>query len=60
MAAMEKRQNTLDGKMSEVIASNAATTEALQQLTSMFGKYIVKMKDSKEDSPSVSKSALEN
>jgi hypothetical protein len=60
MSALESRQNTLDVKMTEVLTSTAAATEAVQELTSMFSKYFVKMKDSETGNPSMSKSALDN
>jgi hypothetical protein len=60
MSAIENRQDHLNEKLFEVLACTKAHTEALEELKSMFAKYIGRFRESDEGSPSVSKSALEN
>jgi hypothetical protein len=60
IAAIESRQDDLDGKISLVLASTKAHTKALDELNAMFAKYIGRFRDSEDGSPSVSKSTLEN
>jgi hypothetical protein len=49
----------LKGEFSKVIASAAATNDAVEELKSMFRKYIGKDQGTAIASPFVSKSALE-
>jgi hypothetical protein len=60
MSIMETRQDALEGKMFEVIATTAANTEALYELKHVFTKYMSRFKDNFEGSPSVSKSAVDS
>jgi hypothetical protein len=60
MSVIETRQQALEGKMSQVIATTAANTEALHELKLVFTEYIAKLKDTSDVSPSMSKSAVEN
>jgi hypothetical protein len=60
MSAIENRQDHLNEKLFEVLACTKAHTEALEELKSMFAKYIGRFRESDEGSPSVTKSALEN
>jgi hypothetical protein len=60
MSIMETRQDALEGKMSEVIATTTANTEALHELKHVFTKYMSRFKDNSEGSPSVSKSAVDS
>jgi hypothetical protein len=60
MSIMETRQDVLERKMSEVIATTAANTEALHELKHVFTKYMSRFKDNSEGSPSVSKSAVDS
>jgi hypothetical protein len=53
MVAIKNRQDHLDEKLSEVLACTKAHTEALEELKSMFAKYIGKFRESDEGSPSV-------
>jgi hypothetical protein len=43
-----------------VLASTAANTEALEELKSKFGKYIAKIHEKEDVSPSMSKAAIED
>jgi hypothetical protein len=60
MAAIESRQDDLDGKLSLVLAGTKAHTEALDELKAMFAKYVGRFRDSEDGTASVSKSKLEN
>jgi hypothetical protein len=60
MSIMETRQDALEGKMSEVIATTAANMAALHELKHVFTKYMSRFKDNSEGSPSVSKSAVDS
>jgi hypothetical protein len=60
IAAIESRQDDLDGKLSLVLAGTKAHTEALDELKAMFAKYVGRFRDSEDGSPSMSKSTLEN
>jgi hypothetical protein len=53
MVAIKNRQDHLDEKLSEVLACTKAHTEALEELKSMFAKYIGKFRESDEGSPSL-------
>ena len=57
---IETRQQALESKMSQVIATTAANTEALHEVKLAFTKYITKLKDTSDVSPSISKSAIDN
>ena len=60
MSVMETRQHALEGKMLQVLATTAANTEALHELKSVFTKYIAKLQDTSDVSPSVSKPVIAN
>jgi hypothetical protein len=60
MSVIETRQQALEGKMSQVLATTAANTEALYELKLVFTKYITKLKDTSDVSPSMSKSAIDS
>jgi hypothetical protein len=60
IAAIESRQDDIDSKVSQVLASTALQTEALAELNSMLSRYIGKGKHNDEGSPSLSKPFLEN
>jgi hypothetical protein len=60
MSIVETRHGALEGKLSQVIATTAANTKALHELKLMFSKYIIRLKDNSDSSPSVSKSALDS
>jgi hypothetical protein len=60
IAAIESRQDDLDGKLSLVLAGTKAHTEALDELKAMFAKYVGRFRDSEDGAASVSKSTLEN
>jgi hypothetical protein len=57
---IETRQQALEGKMSQVLATTAANTEALHELKLVFTRYITKLKDTSDVSPSMSKSAIDS
>jgi hypothetical protein len=58
--AIESRQDTLDEKLSEVLAGTKAQMATIDELKAMFLKYAGRFRETKDDSPSVSKSAMEN
>ena len=60
MSVIETRQDALEGKMSQVIATTAANMELLEELKLVFTNYITKLKDTSNVSPSMSKSAMDN
>jgi hypothetical protein len=60
MSVIETRQQALEGKMSQVLATTAANTEALHELKLVFTRYITKLKDTSDVSPSMSKSAIDS
>ena len=45
MSNIEIRQEALEGQLSQVIATTAANTEVLQELKSVFTKYLKELKD---------------
>jgi hypothetical protein len=60
MEALENRQDDIDAKVSQVLASTASHTETLAELKCMLARYIEKDTKVVEDSPSGSKSSLED
>jgi hypothetical protein len=59
MLAIESRQVDIDGKVSQVLTSTAANTEALQELKSLLCTYMGKFKTTEEGSPSVTKAPVD-
>jgi hypothetical protein len=59
MSAIESRQVDIDGKVSQVLTSTAANTEALQELKSLLCTYMGKFKTTEEGSPSVTKAPID-
>jgi hypothetical protein len=59
MLAIESRQVDIDGKVSQVLTSTAANTEALQELKSLLCTYMGKFKTTEEGSPSVTKAPID-
>jgi hypothetical protein len=60
ITAIERRQDALDEKLSEVLAGTKAQTAAIDELKAMFVKCAGRFRETEDGSPSVSKSALEN
>jgi hypothetical protein len=60
ISAIESRQDELDEKLSQVLFGMKANQEALDELKSMFSKYVGRLRENDDGSPLVSKSALEN
>jgi hypothetical protein len=60
LAALESRQDDIDGKVSQVLANTALHTKALAELKSMLLRCMSKDKESEGGSPSVSKFGLKN
>jgi hypothetical protein len=60
ISAIESRQDELDEKLSQVLFGTKANQEALDELKSMFVKYVGKLRENDDGSPSMSRSALEN
>jgi hypothetical protein len=46
--------------MTQVLETTAANTEALRELKLVFTKYITRLKENSDGSPSVSKSAIDS
>jgi hypothetical protein len=55
MLIIESKQQALEGKMSQVLETTATNTEALRELKLVFTKYISRLKENSDGSPSVSK-----
>jgi hypothetical protein len=51
MSALESRQANIDGKVTQVLTTMAANTEALQELKSLICSYMEKFKNKDEGSP---------
>jgi hypothetical protein len=60
MLVIETSHQALEGKMFQVLATTAANTEALHELKLVFTKYITKLKDTSDVSPSMSKSVIDS
>ena len=60
MSAIESRQANIDGKVIQVLASIAENTEALEELKSILKKYMAKMQEKEDVSPSTSKATRED
>jgi hypothetical protein len=60
ITAIERRQDALDEKLSEVLAGTKAQTAAIDELKAMFVKCVGRFRETEDGSPLVSKSALEN
>jgi hypothetical protein len=60
MSAVENRQAEIKGKVTLVLATAAANTKALEELKSMFCRYMEKIKDKDKSSPSVNEAVIEN
>jgi hypothetical protein len=60
ISAIESRQDELDEKLSQVLSGTKANQEALDELKSIFVKYVGKLRENDDGSPSMSRSALEN
>jgi hypothetical protein len=60
MSAIESRLDDIEGKVIHVLASTAADTEALEELKSMLRKYMAKMQEKEDVSPSASKATVED
>jgi hypothetical protein len=60
ISAIESRQDDLDEKLSQVLSGTKANQEALDELKSMFAKYVGRLRENDDGSPSMSRSALEN
>jgi hypothetical protein len=60
ISAIESRQDDLDEKLSQVLSSTNANQEALDELKSMFAKYVGRLQENEVGSPSMSRSTLEN
>jgi hypothetical protein len=54
--ALESRQDEIDGKVSQLLASTALHTEALAKLKSMLARYIGKEEHPADIDPSLLKS----
>jgi hypothetical protein len=57
---IETRQQALEGKMFQLLARIATNTEVLHELKLVFTKYITKLKDTLDVSPSMSKSTIDS
>jgi hypothetical protein len=60
ISAIENRQDELDNKVSQVLACTEAHKDALDELKTMFAKYVGRFCDNDEGSPSVSIAVLDN
>jgi hypothetical protein len=60
MAALECRQDAMEGKMTEVLAKTTATAKAVEDLKMLLTKYKGRKDDLENDTPSVSKSQLDS
>jgi hypothetical protein len=60
ISAIESRQDDLDEKLSQVLSGTKANQEALDELKSMFAKYVGRLRENDNGSPSMSRFALEN
>jgi hypothetical protein len=60
ITAIERRQDALDEKLSEVLARTKAQTAAIDELKAMFVKCAGRFRETEDGSPLVLKSALEN
>jgi hypothetical protein len=56
MAILERRQDAMEGKMTEVLAKTTATARAVEDLKTLLTKYMGRKDDVENDTPSVSKS----
>jgi hypothetical protein len=60
MSVIESKQHALKGKMTQVLETTAANTKALRELKLVFTKYITRLKENSDGSPSMSKFAIDS